>query len=205
MLCGCWRRDDHKGFWLKTIKNLRLTFEDGWLFEIVLPGILEVFKYMLLGIVDLAFVSPSFSNTSVGSLIHFKLPWTGQLPMRSLSHWLQTKQDVSFKAYSWNETDICDWKSMTKFFRLSFRRPCNRELVMFKGLGWYMIKFASRNFFLANLLIFLKKIKHHKNVYYRENVLKNQWSKHWQLYKFICQICHTLSIFSINFVSQLVL
>jgi len=66
--------DDHKGFGLKTVKNLLLTFEDGGLFEIVLPGILEVFKSMLLGIVDLAFVSPSFSNTSVGSLTHFKLP-----------------------------------------------------------------------------------------------------------------------------------
>lgn len=65
----------------------------------ILPGILEIFKSMLLGMVDLAFVRPSFSDTAVGSFIHVRPPCIGQSPMRSLSQSLQTRstKNVSCK------------------------------------------------------------------------------------------------------------
>lgn len=67
------------------------------------------------------------------------------------------------------------------------------------------LKFASRNFFYTNLFIKKKLSKRHKNVQYKENYLKNQWSHNWQSYKSVSQVCHAISSFGINFVSQLVL
>lgn len=71
---------------------------------------LEVFKSMLFGRVDLALDSPSFTNTTDGSFTHFKLPWTEQLPTRSLSHLLQTtmKNMLVCVPLEWSRSGIQD-------------------------------------------------------------------------------------------------